>query len=161
MFADGVIFRTSLKAGDAAPDFALPDGEGQLRRLEDYKGRWLVLFFYPADFTHGCTEESCLFRDLAAQFAALGAEIVGVSGDSVLSHRDFAAAHKLGYPLLSDPARVARRAYGVPHRFGRLSGRVSFVIDPQGVIRHVFQSGSRAKEHVNRALDYLKENHVF
>jgi peroxiredoxin Q/BCP len=148
-------FSPSLTPGQKAPDFSRPDGSGRLRSLAEFSGRWLVLFFYPADFTSGCTAEACAFRDSYAAIRAAGAEALGISGDSTATHAAFAAAHGLPYPLLSDPGAAMRRAYGVPHLFGRLSGRTSFVIDPQGVIRSVFDSRSRALDHVSKALESL------
>ena len=140
-------FSVSLKAGDAAPWFS---------GLDPFKGRWLVLFFYPADFTSGCTAESCSFRDLYQDFKGAGAEVVGVSGDSQESHAAFIAEHRLPYSLLSDGNRALRKAFGVPHILGRLSGRSTFVIDPQGIIRFVFDSRSDFKGHVERPLAFLK-----
>jgi peroxiredoxin Q/BCP len=144
---------TGLKAGQAAPDFRLKDAQGKEHQLADYKGRWLVLFFYPADFTSGCTIESCGFRDRYQDFQKAGAEVLGVSGDTESTHAAFAAEHKLPYLLLSDPKRLAREAYGVPHVLGRLSGRVTCVIDPQGILRLVFDSREDAIGHVQKALE--------
>ncbi len=103
-----------LKVGDVAPDFELPDETGAMRRLSDLlAGGPVVLFFYPAAMTAGCTQESCHFRDLAAEFAAVGARPVGLSADPVEKQQEFATRHSLGFPLLSDPEHAVAEAYGV------------------------------------------------
>jgi peroxiredoxin Q/BCP len=154
-----IVLSPSLKPGQAAPDFCLNDAAGRQLCLGDFKGKWLVLFFYPADFTPGCTAESCAFRDQYQAFKELGAEIAGVSGDAQPTHLAFSGQFKLPYPLLSDPHGVMRRSYTVPHVFGRLSGRTTFVIDPQGLIRYVFDSRSRPLDHVTLALEQLSHAH--
>jgi peroxiredoxin Q/BCP len=117
-------FSPSLQIGQAAPSFSLPDSKGKIQCLEDFSGKWLVLFFYPADFTSGCTVESCLFRDRYQEFRDLGAELVGVSGDPGKVHEAFIYEYQLPYTLLSDSRGLMRRAYTVPQIFGRLSGHV-------------------------------------
>jgi peroxiredoxin Q/BCP len=149
----------SLKPGDPAPDFRLQDGQGKWWSLKDFAGRFLVLYFYPADFTSGCTAESCGFRDGYADFKGAGAEVAGVSGDSPARHAAFKDELGLPFPLLSDPDRAARRAYTVPQVLGRMSGRTTFVIGPDGVIRYVFDSRSDAPGHVTRALEFLRHAH--
>ena len=138
--------KPSLKPGQKAPDYGLPAPAG----------RWVVLFFYPADFTPGCTVESCAFRDQYQDFKDAGAELIGVSGDTLETHEAFKAGHGLPYALVSDPDSKIRRAYTVPHVFGRLSGRTTFVIDPQGVIRFVFDSRENAAQHVGRSLEFIR-----
>jgi peroxiredoxin Q/BCP len=140
-------FKTHLKAGDLAPAIA----------GLDFKGHSTVLFFYPADFTPGCTLESCLFRDRAQDFKALGAELIGVSGDTEGIHAAFALEYRLPQRLLSDPKRRIRGAYGVPHVFGRLSGRCTFVIDGEGRIAFVFDSREQPQEHVHKTLEFLRK----
>ena len=93
-----------LTVGTLAPDFALVDQQGETRRLEDYRGQWLVLYFYPKDDTPGCTKEACAFRDGYLQLRGLGAEVIGVSLDSTASHAEFAAKYKLPFPLLAEHA---------------------------------------------------------
>lgn len=149
-------FFPSLKAGQKAPDFSRPDGKGKLWQLSDFEGKWLVLFFYPADFTSGCSAESCSFRDRYQDFEDAGAEVVGISGDSQASHQAFAAEHRLPYLLLSDEDASMRRAYTVPHIFGRLSGRTTFVIGPDGLIRDVFNGREDALAHVTRSLEFIR-----
>ena len=106
-----------MKTGDIAPDFELPDQTGTLRKLSDYtaEGR-VVLFFYPAAMTYGCTKESCHFRDLAAEFAEVKAQRIGISADQVDKQHQFADKHALDFPLLSDPDREVAKAFGVKQR---------------------------------------------
>lgn len=150
-------FSPALHVGQAAPNFSSVDATGKTYTLADFARTWVVLFFYPTDFTPGCTIESCQFRDKYPDFREAGAQLVGVSGDSVKLHRDFAAQYQLPYILLSDPDASMRRAYTVPHILGRLSGRTSFVIDPKGLIRYVFDSRGQFREHVTRTLEFLKQ----
>jgi peroxiredoxin Q/BCP len=117
----------------------------------------VVLYFYPKDDTPGCTKEACTFRDDYAEFEAAGAAVLGVSGDSSESHRRFAAKHRLPFPLLADPGGKVRRLYGVPATLGLLPGRVTFVIDGAGIVRHVFSSQLNPARHVAEALGVLRK----
>ena len=135
----GSPLQASPPVGAAAPGFELPDQEGETRRLEDFGGKWLVLYFYPKDNTPGCTTQACDFRDNIFAFRKLDAEIVGVSLDGVDSHREFAAEHNLPFTLLADDEGVVARDYGVLRSFGvvELASRQTFLISPEGVIaRH-------------------------
>ncbi len=116
----------------------------------------MVLYFYPADETTGCTREACRFRDDYERFVDAGAEVVGVSGDSLKSHRSFADHHRLPFALLSDSDGELRRMYGVKRTLGLVPGRVTFVIDREGVVRHVFESQLRATQHVDEALTVVR-----
>ena len=146
----------AVKPGERAPDFSLPDAEGRSFRLSERRGKTpVVLYFYPKDDTPGCTKEACGFRDQYEDFQRLGAEVVGVSSDSSASHQRFAAKHRLPFTLLADPGGAVRRLYGVPATLGLLPGRVTFVIDRQGVVRHVLNSQLEAKRHVAEALASL------
>jgi peroxiredoxin Q/BCP len=149
---------TGLAAGARAPDFALDDQRGRRVALADFRGRKnVVVYFYPKDDTPGCTRESCAFRDHYEDFVEAGAEVIGISGDSQRSHEAFAAKHRLPFTLLSDPGGEVRRAFGVPSTLGLLPGRVSYVIDKQGVIRHAFNSQLNPTKHVEEALRVLAE----
>jgi peroxiredoxin Q/BCP len=147
---------SQLVAGDRAPLIALRDGEGMERRSDALAGRPLVLFFYPKDDTPGCTAEACAFRDSFADLTALGAEVWGVSGDDAASHQRFAARHRLPFPLLVDSDNALRRAFGVPAVLGLLPGRVTYVIDGEGVIRHVFNNLLDGPAHRREAIEALR-----
>ena len=147
-----------VEVGDSAPDFTLPSQSGEEVRLRDVWERGpVVLYFYPKDETPGCTTEACTFRDSYEVFKEAGAEVVGVSSDSVASHDSFAARHRLPFVLLADEGGRVRKRYGVKATLGILPGRVTYVIDRAGVVRHVFSSQLGAQRHVQEALDALKE----
>ena len=141
----------ALGVGDSLPDFSLEDQDGEMRSPASVRGRWLVLFFYPKDDTPGCTAEACSFRDNAAVFKILNAEVWGISGDDGVSHRRFATRHNLEYPLLSDKNNALRRSMNVPKAMGLLPGRVTYVVDGEGVIRHVFSNLLDGPAHVREA----------
>ena len=130
---------------------ALRDQNGTERRSDQLDGQALVLFFYPKDDTPGCTMEACAFRDNYAELQSLGAEVWGVSGDDASSHQRFATRHQLPYPLLVDQANGLRRAFGVPSVLGLLPGRVTYVIDASGVIRHIFNNLLDGTAHLREA----------
>jgi thioredoxin-dependent peroxiredoxin len=147
-----------IQVGDKAPDFTLPSQAGETVRLSDRLGeRVVVLYFYPRDETRGCTAEACAFRDSHEVFAEAGAEVIGVSSDSVGRHAAFADHHKLPFTLLSDEGGRVRKSYGVPAALGLLPGRVTYVIDRTGTVRHVFNSMINIGRHVNDALDVVKK----
>src|SRR5947207_6435431 len=126
-------------------------------RLGDYRGRKaVVLYFYPKDDTPGCTKEACSFRDQYQDFQDAGAEVIGVSSDPAASHEKFAAKYHLPFVLLADRSGAVRKQYGVPATFGLLPGRVTFVIDRQGIVRHVFNSQLQATRHVEEAIAALR-----
>jgi thioredoxin-dependent peroxiredoxin len=143
--------------GDRAPDFALPNASGETVRLSDFLGdRSVVLYFYPKDETRGCTAEACAFRDSYEVFKDAGAEVIGVSSDSEESHQQFAAHHRLPFILLSDRGGAVRKLYGVPAAMGVIPGRVTYVIDKQGTVRHVFNSMTNIGGHISVALETLR-----
>ncbi len=142
-----------MQRGDRAPEFVAEDQNGQRVALSDFLGKHaVVLFFYPRDDSPICTREVCAFRDSWEDFTAAGAEVLGVSGDSVSSHARFASSHALPYRILSDPRGELRRAFAVPRVMGLLPGRVTFVIDASGIIRDVFESQFAAGQHREHAL---------
>jgi thioredoxin-dependent peroxiredoxin len=151
-----VTTKQPVDVGDPAPDFTLPSQSGDQVRLSDVWRRGpVVLYFYPKDETPGCTTEACTFRDSYEAFTDAGAEVVGVSSDSVRSHEGFAAKHRLPFILLADDGGRVRKQYGVRPTLGIFPGRVTYVIDGQGVVRHVFSSQTGAQRHVHEALDAL------
>jgi peroxiredoxin Q/BCP len=145
----------TLKPGERAPDFSLPDANGEPVRLSSFRGSPVVVYFYPKDDTPGCTLEACTFRDQYEDFADAGAAVIGISSDSSASHRRFAARHRLPFTLLSDRDGAVRKLYRVPSTLGLLPGRVTFVIDGDGVVRHVFESQLAAARHATEALEAL------
>jgi thioredoxin-dependent peroxiredoxin len=148
--------KDNLGIGSKAPDFTLPSQSGEMVNLTDLLDRKpMVLFFYPKDDTPGCTKEACAFRDDYEEFGKLDAEVVGISSDSVESHRSFAKKHGLPFTLLSDEGGKVRKLYGVSNTLGLFPGRVTYVLDEQGVIRHVFSSQLDTKRHVEEALKVL------
>jgi peroxiredoxin Q/BCP len=148
---------SSVKLGEQAPDFELPDRTGNMVRLSGFKGRKaVVLYFYPKDDTPGCTKESCAFRDGYQDFQDAGAEVIGVSSDSAESHGKFAEKYRLPFTLLSDQGGQVRKRYGIPATLGLLPGRVTFVIDRDGIVRHTFNSQFQATQHVAEALQALR-----
>ncbi len=145
-----------IQTGDAAPDFTLPASDGSEFKLSEHGGEWVVLYFYPKDNTPGCTKEACTFRDNHDDFVGAGARVVGVSGDSLDSHAKFVRQHDLPFVLLSDRGDALRRQYGVAKTMGVLPGRVTYVIDPEGIVRHVFNSQMRASQHIDEALATIR-----
>lgn len=147
---------SSVRVGDQAPDFTLPDQDGRPVRLADLRGSWVVLYFYPADDTPGCTAESCRFRDTHEDFVDAGARVIGVSGQGVESHKRFAEKHGLPFTLLADEGDHVRKRYGVSKTLGLLPGRVTYVIDPDGIVRKVFSSQFRPTKHIDEALAAIR-----
>jgi peroxiredoxin Q/BCP len=140
-----------------APGFDLEAHNGRQVRLADYRGKnVVVLYFYPRDGTPVCTQEACGFRDAFEEFAKLGAVVVGVSADSPDRHRAFAASRSLPFLLLSDRDGSLRKAYRVPKTLGILPGRVTYVIDKAGTVRHVFSALFSAQRHVAEALEVVR-----
>ena len=148
---------SSVHPGDAAPDFELLDDSGQTLRLSGFRGRKaVVLYFYPKDDTPGCTKEACTFRDQYQDFVDAGAEVIGVSSDTSDSHARFASKYRLPFRLVADRDGSVRKRYGVPATLGLLPGRVTYVIDKQGIVRHVFNSQFQAAQHVAEAMQALR-----
>ncbi len=146
-----------VEVGSVAPDFTLPSQSGDMVSLEDFLGhKPVILFFYPKDDTPGCTKQACAFRDNYEEFRKLDAKVIGISSDSVESHESFAARYNLPFTLLSDEGGIVRKLYGVPNTFGLFPGRVTYVIDQEGVVRHVFSSQVEAARHVEEALKTVR-----
>lgn len=149
-----------LQPGDPAPEFTAVDDQGNTVSLSDFRGRTVVLYFYPRDNTPGCTAEACRFRDRHGELQAAGAVVLGISHDTVASHQRFRNRHALPFRLLSDPDRRIARAYGVLRGiklFGPVlawADRVTFVIGPDGRIRAVIR-GIRPDRHPDEALRVL------
>jgi peroxiredoxin Q/BCP len=147
-----------MKAGELAPDFELPDETGKTRALREFLETGpVVLFFYPAAMTKGCTAESCHFRDLAAEFATVGAHRIGISPDAVDKQAEFAAQNSFDYPLLSDTDGAVATQFGVRRSFGPLlTRRQTFVIDTDRKVLEVIKSELRMSVHADKALEILR-----
>lgn len=146
-----------LEIGTPAPDFALEDQEGRVVRLSSFKGHHnVVLFFYPKDNTRICTLEVCAFRDAHPDLTGLDAVLFGISSDAVDSHRSFSARWNLPYRLLSDTDGAVRKAFKVNKTLGLFPGRVTYVIDRDGIVRGAVNDPLSASRHVREALDTLR-----
>jgi peroxiredoxin Q/BCP len=147
-----------MEKGDLAPDFELPDENGKVRRLSDLLASGpVVLYFYPAAMTYGCTKESCHFRDLKAEFEAVGAQRVGISSDKVEKQKQFSDKHTFDFPLLSDPDGAVASQFGAKRNFGLApTKRMTFVIDTDRKVIEVIKSETRMGVHGDRALEVLR-----
>jgi peroxiredoxin len=146
-----------MNIGDTVEDFELPDEQGVPRRLSTLLADGpVVLFFYPAAFTPGCTAEVCHFRNVAGEFRAAGAQPVGISGDAVERQAEFSNRHSLGYPLLSDADGSVRQQFGVKPTLFTKARRTTFVIDTDRRVLEVIRSEVRMNVHADKALDALK-----
>lgn len=148
-----------MDVGETVADFELPDQDGTPRRLSEFLPTGpVVLFFYPAAMTRGCTAQACHFRDLSAEFAAIGAQPVGISADSVDRQREFAGLHGFGFPLLSDPQRVVAEQFDVKRRVGPVPvKRHTFVIGTDARVLEIIRSELNMDRHADRALEVLRQ----
>src|SRR3954468_11893062 len=148
-----------MNTGDLAPDFALPAEDGSIIRLSDeLKNGPVVLFFYPKAMTPGCTAESCHFRDLAGEFAAVKTRILGISADPVERQQKFTEKHSFGFPLLSDTDRSVARAYGVKRPGPIFNRRMTFVIGTDRRLLAVLHSETKMEKHADEALEVLRSS---
>lgn len=147
-----------LAPGMPAPVFELKDQDGKTQRLEDYRGRWVVLYFYPKDDTPGCTKEACNFRDDLPKLRALNVQILGVSVDNTASHADFAKKYSLPFPLLSDDNGLVAKQYGSLLSIGpmKFAKRHTFIVDSQGRIAKIYRD-VKADEHSRQIMDDMKQ----
>jgi peroxiredoxin Q/BCP len=148
---------SNLKIGDKAPDFTLQSNTGDKFKLSELKGKNLVLFFYPMDESPVCSKEVEAFKKKYEEFKAINAEVVGVSSQSIESHRSFATKHGLPFRLLSDPNSTVRKLFGISSMLG-VPGRVTFVVNQDGVIVFVYSSQMYPARHAQEALDALKKH---
>ena len=144
--------------GTAFPEFVLDSSSGQKIYHDDLKGKWSVLFFYPKDDSPGCTVQSCRFRDDFSEYEKLRVQLFGVSSNSVGSHQRFAEKHSLPFPLIADAKGCLRTELKIPMSMGFLPGRATFIVDDEGIIRMVYISQLRFKQHSKVALDFLRKN---
>lgn len=147
-----------IKIGSSIPAFTLPDQNGNLFDISSVIGKKnLVIYFYPKDDSPGCTKEACSFRDQFEVFKEADAMVIGISGQSIESHKKFAEKYRLSFILLSDEGNKVRKLFGVPSNFfGLIPGRVTFIADKKGKVVYVFNSQTQAEKHVDEALRILK-----
>ncbi|XP_065848557.1 peroxiredoxin Q, chloroplastic [Euphorbia lathyris] len=152
-------FNISAKVnkGQAPPSFTLKDQDGKAVSLNKFKGKPVVVYFYPADETPGCTKQACAFRDSYEKFKKAGAEVVGISGDDSSSHKAFAKKYRLPFTLLSDEGNKIRKEWGVPSDlFGALPGRQTYVLDKKGVVQLVYNNQFQPEKHIDETLKLLQ-----
>ena len=148
---------STLKIGDRIPDFKLLNQEGQLIEIVKYIGKPMVIYFYPKDDTPGCTREACSFRDEFHRFSDLGVLVIGISSDNVESHEKFKIKYRLPFDLLADEGNTVRKQFGVPtNLFGMVPCRVTYIVDNQGIIRHIFNNQLNATKHVEESLTIIE-----
>ncbi|KAM7517612.1 hypothetical protein LguiB_016574 [Lonicera macranthoides] len=143
--------------GAVPPSFTLKDQDGKTVNLSKFKGKPVVVYFYPADETPGCTKQACAFRDSYEKFKKAGAEVVGISGDDPSSHKAFAKKYKLPYTLLSDEGNKIRKEWGVPaDLFGTLPGRQTYVLDKNGKVQLIYNNQFQPEKHIDETLKLLQ-----
>jgi peroxiredoxin Q/BCP len=147
-----------VEIGSRIPAFTLPDQNGRMVNISSMIGKNnLVIYFYPKDDSPGCTKEACTFRDQYEIFKNIDAEIIGISADNVESHKLFAKKHNLNYILLSDEGNKVRNLFGVPSNlFGLIAGRVTYIVNKQGIVIHTFNSQMQAEKHIEESIQALK-----
>jgi thioredoxin-dependent peroxiredoxin len=149
---------TRIQVSDRAPDFTATVQDGRQISMADFRGKQgVVLYFYPRDETPICTREACAFRDAYQDFTDAGVVVIGVSSDGEESHRAFAGAHQLPFLLVADVDGSLRQKFGVPKTLGFLPGRVTYVIDRAGIVRHIFNAQFQGKQHVDEALRTIRQ----
>jgi len=149
--------RQQITEGSPVPSFILPDQHGNQVNINNFLGKPMVIYFYPKDETAGCTKEACSFRDAYEAFQNVGAEVIGISSDSVASHKSFGQKLRLPFILLSDEGGRVRKQFGVPSGWlGLFPGRVTYIIDRDGIVRYIFNSQLQIQKHINKALEVLE-----
>ncbi|KAL2481931.1 Peroxiredoxin Q [Abeliophyllum distichum] len=146
-----------ITEGSLAPAFTLKDQDGKTVSLSKFKGKPVVVYFYPADESPSCTKQACAFRDSYEKFKKAGAEVIGISGDDPSSHKAFKQKNKLPFTLLSDEGNKIRKEWGVPaDLFGALPGRQTYVLDKNGVVRLVYNNQFQPEKHIDETLKFLQ-----
>ena len=146
-----------IEVSDTVPSFKLKDQDGKVFEVNNTIGKPMVIYFYPKDDTPGCTKEACKFRDDFELFSDLEALVIGISADSVESHKKFEQKYNLPFILLADTKNEVRQLFGVPKSIFILPGRVTYIIDEKGIVKYVFNSQFNAEKHIEIALQKLKE----
>ncbi|XVF88944.1 hypothetical protein PTKIN_Ptkin19aG0091900 [Pterospermum kingtungense] len=154
-------FKTSVSAkankGSVPPSFTLKDQDGKNVSLSKFKGKPVVVYFYPADESPSCTKQACAFRDSYEKFKKAGAEVIGISGDDSSSHKSFAKKYRLPFTLLSDEGNKVRKEWGVPaDLFGALPGRQTYVLDKNGVVQLIYNNQFQPEKHIDETLNILR-----
>lgn len=149
--------RKGLKVGDKLPLFGAKDQNGNDFYINSVLGKKvLVIYFYPKDDTPGCTKQACFLRDQYEEFKTIGAEVIGISGDSIAAHKKFASKYDLPYILLSDPDKILRNLFGVKsNMLGLIPGRVTYIVDKEGVVQMIFED-MNATNHLDRTVEKVK-----
>ncbi|OVA08307.1 Alkyl hydroperoxide reductase subunit C/ Thiol specific antioxidant [Macleaya cordata] len=146
-----------VSKGAVPPSFTLKDQDGKSVSLSKFKGKPVVVYFYPADETPGCTKQACAFRDSYEKFKKAGAQVVGISGDGPESHKAFAKKYRLPFTLLSDEGNKVRKEWGVPSDlFGTLPGRQTYVLDKNGVVQLIYNNQFQPEKHIDETLKLLQ-----
>ncbi|KAI3814435.1 hypothetical protein L1987_14075 [Smallanthus sonchifolius] len=146
-----------VNKGSVPPSFTLNDQDGKTVSLSKFKGKPVVVYFYPADETPGCTKQACAFRDSYEKFKKAGAQVVGISGDDAASHKAFAKKYRLPFTLLSDEGNKVRKEWGVPSDlFGTLPGRQTYVLDKNGVVQLIYNNQFQPEKHIDETLKLLQ-----
>ncbi|KAJ0487884.1 putative thioredoxin-dependent peroxiredoxin [Helianthus annuus] len=146
-----------VNKGSVPPSFTLKDQDGKSVSLSKFKGKPVVVYFYPADETPGCTKQACAFRDSYEKFKKAGAQVVGISGDDAASHKAFAKKYRLPFTLLSDEGNKVRKDWGVPSDlFGTLPGRQTYVLDKNGVVQLIYNNQFQPEKHIDETLKLLQ-----
>lgn len=147
----------AIKIGDKCPDFVLENQDGKKVNIQDLIGdKIIVLYFYPKDNTWGCTKQACSFRDNYDEFLALDCLVLGISSDSVLSHKTFSEQFHLNFPILSDIDDSVRKKFGVPTSFfGMIKGRVTYIIDKNGIVKGIYNSQLNSTSHISKAIGMI------
>ena len=149
---------SKIEQGDKIPEFEIPDQTGETFRSESLKGKKCVIFFYPKDETPGCTKEACAFRDAYEDFQKADAEVIGISSDGIKTHQSFISNHNLPFTLLSDEDKSVRKMFGVPSNLlGLIPGRVTYVVNSEGIVEYIFNSQLNTQGHIDKALEGIKK----
>jgi len=152
-----VAYMSKIEIGDQVPHFKLMNQNGNWIDIKSYIGNPIIIYFYPKDDTPGCTREACAFRDEYSQFAEANVHVFGISDDTVSSHKKFKLKYNLPFDLLSDENNALRKSFGVPaDLFGLMPGRVTYVIDKQGIVVHIFNNQLNSKKHIEESIRIIK-----
>ena len=146
-----------IEVGDKVPTFTLIDQNGNSVTVNETQGKAMVIYFYPKDDTPGCTKQACQFRDQYESFLKFEALVIGISSDNVESHKNFAEEYNLPFTLLADTHKEVRKLFGVPKSLLLLPGRVTYIIDRNGVVQYIFNSQFGIEKHIEMALQKLEK----